>query len=128
MHNEITTRPLVDVIAELTGQSIGIKEDAYVYLDTKEQVASTLVEEAKIIQAKQAVPQILTPRQARLVLLNNGLLDDIEALAQNNRVIGIWWEYSLEIDRNNEQLLQAAAALTIDEATLDTMFIEGSTL
>ncbi len=129
MQNETTARPIVDILAELSGgRIVAIKNDTYVYLDTKEVVNSALVAEAESLQAKEQVPQKLTPRQARLLLLSHGLLDDIEALAQTDREIGIWWEYSLEIYRTNEKLLQAAELLNISNAMLDTMFAEGSVL
>ena len=74
------------------------------------------------------VPQILTPRQARLVLLEEELLDELEALIANDRVLQIWWEYSLEIKRNDERLLQAAVALKLTDEQLDNMFIRAVNL
>ena len=74
------------------------------------------------------VPQTLTPRQARLVLLEYGLLDDVERIIANNRAIQIWWEYSLEIERNNNQLIEFATIANLSEQVLDEIFIKGATL
>lgn len=68
-------------------------------------------------------PQSITPRQARLVLLQDGLLDELEVLIANDKVLQIWWEYSLEIKRNDAKLIQAAQLLGITDAQLDGMFI-----
>lgn len=82
---------------------------------------------AKIISIDTRV-SVISPRQARLILLQYGLLDDIEALLANDRALGIWWEYSLEVERDNDYLLQASSALGISDAELDRMFLEGSVL
>lgn len=72
------------------------------------------------------VPKRLTPRQARLVLLQATLLDDIEAMIATDKAMQIWWEYSLEIDRNNEHIVNSGVALGLTEEELDNLFIEGS--
>ena len=78
-----------------------------------------------IIEPPIQIPQTLTPRQARLILLKYNLLDDIEALLITDKALQIWWEYSLDVDRNNEYLLQASEALGLSSEQLDDMFIEG---
>ena len=70
----------------------------------------------------------LSPRQARLILLQYGLLDEIETLIANNKAMQIWWEYSLEIKRDDTRLLSAATTLGLTEAQLDEMFIAASKL
>lgn len=74
------------------------------------------------------VPKTLTPRQARLALLNAGLLDDIEALITTNRSLGIWWEYSLDIRRDNPELIAAAQSLNLTDTQVDQLFIDGAKL
>ena len=82
-----------------------------------------------VTQRKEELkPKVLTPRQARLVLLQYGLLDDIEELVKTNKAISIWWEYSLDIQRNDERLLEFAAIAGITPEQLDLMFLEGSKL
>ena len=72
--------------------------------------------------------KVLTPRQARLILLQYELLDDIDEIVKTNRAISIWWEYSLDIQRDDERLLEFAAIAGITDEMLDTMFLEGSKL
>ena len=71
---------------------------------------------------------IISARQARLVLLNHELLDDIELLLANDKALQIWWEYSIEIERDNHYLVQAASQLGITDEQLDAMFLEASKL
>jgi len=102
-----------------------------------DKVAITLEELEAINKAKEdeykaeqekIVPQTISPRQARLILLKYELLDDIEAMIATNRALGIWWEYSLDIARNNEYLLSACTALGITDEQLDEMFKEAGKL
>jgi len=74
------------------------------------------------------VPQMLTPRQARLALLAVGLLDEVETLLANDKAMQIWWEYSLDIQRNHEHIVVMGAALGLTELQLDNLFIEGAKL
>lgn len=70
----------------------------------------------------------LTPLQAKLQLLNMGLLDEVEAMVTTDRRIALYWECALEIQRNHPTLLQMADALGLTDAQLDEMFIEASKL
>ncbi len=85
--------------------------------------------ELMVTQRKEELkPKVLTPRQARLVLLQYGLLDDIDELVKTNKAISVWWEYSLDIQRNDERLLEFATIVGITPEQLDLMFLEGSKL
>lgn len=91
------------------------------------------VEDMKnIIQVQTSTDSInilsLSPRQARLILLQYNLLDDIEAMLLNDRAMQIWWEYSLEIRRDNLYIITACANLGLTDEQLDTMFVDGSSL
>ena len=82
-----------------------------------------------VAQRKEELkPKVLTPRQARLILLEYELLDDIEEIIKTNRAISIWWEYSLDIQRYDERLLEFASIAGITDDMLDTLFEEGSKL
>lgn len=79
-------------------------------------------------EQKDSVPTVITPRQARLALLQATLLDELEALLVTNREMQIWWEYSLDIQRNHEHIITMGSALGLTEAQLDDLFILGATL
>lgn len=81
-----------------------------------------------VIEEKIIVPQIITPRQFRLQLLSQNLLDEVEAIAAVDKATQIWFEYSLDFQRNHEMLLASAGALGMSDADIDTFFIEASKL
>lgn len=80
------------------------------------------------------VPQSVTRRQARQALLLAELLDDVEpAIAAipdpvQRRMAQIEWEDSLEFVRTRPLVIQIGAALGLDEAALDQMFITAASL
>lgn len=83
---------------------------------------------------KAQVPQQVTQRQARLVLLQNGLLDaaetainaiEDEAVRQASM---IEWEYASVIKRDSPTLQQLAPALGLTEDQLDDLFIQAAQL
>ena len=85
-------------------------------------------EELEALIRREEAKKPISPRQARLILLQYGLLDDIEAMLSTDRAMQIWWEYSLDIKRNNEHIINTGIALNLTENQLDNMFIEGSKL
>ena len=74
------------------------------------------------------VPQTITPLQAKLKLLDMGLLDEVEAMVATDRKIQLYWSEALEIKRDHATLLAMATALGLSDAQLDEMFIEASKL
>lgn len=87
----------------------------------KEQIMQkALLESSKV--------KVITPRQARLALLGVGLLDEVETLLAKDRAIQIWWEYSLDIQRNHEMIITVATQLGMSEEDMDNFFIEASKL
>lgn len=66
----------------------------------------------------------VTPRQARLVLLQAGYLDAAEAMLAlpENKAAQITWEYALEIKRSDPLIAAIGGALGLTEAQIDAMF------
>ena len=65
----------------------------------------------------------ITPRQARLALLNAGLLDAVEAyVATQPRSVQIEWEFASEIRRDWPPVVQAASALGLTAEQVDALF------
>lgn len=80
------------------------------------------------------VPSEITPRQARLVLAKHGLLTNVsDAIAaiedeQQRQMVEIEWEYATSIERRAEWVNTLHAALGLDQAGVDNLFIEAATL
>lgn len=75
------------------------------------------------------VPQSVTPRQVRLVLLSQGLLASVEAMiAQQDEATRIAWQYASEFRRDDPLLLSLATSLNLTEQQLDDFFIAANTL
>ena len=77
------------------------------------------------------IPPVVIPdismRQARLALLQDGLLDDIES-AMSTPEYKIWWEYSTVVERNNYLVKDILAILGKSESDIDAMFLRASQL
>lgn len=80
-------------------------------------------------QPDPVVPFSITPRQARLLLLQQNLLADVETLiAQQDEATKITWQYALEFRRDDPLLNQLAQNLNLTQEQLDQFFIEASAL
>lgn len=75
------------------------------------------------------VPQVVTIRQAKLALLQAGLLDDVDAaVAQADRATQIEWEYATEVKRGWPTLLTLQTALGMTNEQVDELFIRAASL
>ena len=74
------------------------------------------------------VPYSITPRQARLILLDKGLLDDVDTLVKEDRKLSIYWEYATEIVRTDPVLEELSTLIGLSDTDLDGLFIEASML
>ena len=79
------------------------------------------------------VPPSVTMRQARLALLGAGLLDDIDAAinalpSPQKEAARIEWEYATDVQRSSGLVPMMGAALGLDDAALDALFIEAAAL
>ena len=74
------------------------------------------------------LPQVITMRQARLQLLEVGLLDDIEAFVALDRKSQIDWEYANEVYRQSPLIELVKGALNLTDTQIDNMFVEASKL
>jgi hypothetical protein len=76
----------------------------------------------------EPVPSVVTMRQARLVLLQAGLLDQVEgALAViedplERSSAQITWEYSTEVERDNSLVILLSTAFNLTTEQVDSMF------
>lgn len=98
------------------------------FADTEE--ATKEEQEASYLLAKRKalVPTQITPRQLRLQLLALTLLDEVEALCASDKAMSVWFEYSLDFQRNHEMIEAMASQLGLTEEQVDEFFIEASKL
>ncbi|MCI4437555.1 MAG: hypothetical protein JHC33_12175 [Ignisphaera sp.] len=82
----------------------------------------------KLVLIPIVVPDQISPRQARLALLQDNLLDKVNSMLSNDKAMQIWWEYSLDIQRNHEHIIAMATPLGLTESQLDDLFILGGSL
>lgn len=76
-----------------------------------------------------SVPTSITPRQVRLLLLQQNLLADVEAMiAQQDEATKITWQYALEFRRDDPLLNQLATNLNLTQEQIDEFFIQASVL
>lgn len=80
-----------------------------------------------------ACPNEVTMRQARLALLDAGLLSSVQtainSLPEPARTKAqIEWDYSNALQRDNSFVATLGAALGLNEAALDNLFIAASKL
>ena len=75
------------------------------------------------------VPQTVTPRQAKIALLQAGLLDEIETVIASipdettRRIAQVEWEYAQEFRRDWQLLNQLAEQAGISQDQIDELFI-----
>ena len=76
------------------------------------------------------IPTSVSMRQARLALLNAGLLSTITAAinTRGSQEALIEWEFAATIDRGSNLVTQLAASLNLTEEQLDNLFYTASIL
>ena len=95
-----------------------------------EKIAPT-VEEEKIeeqIVDENSVPTKISRLQAKLQLLELGLLDEVEDLVAQDRKVQLYWNEADNFYRTDSILLIMATALKLTDEQLDNLFIEASKL
>lgn len=77
-----------------------------------------------------AIPKIVTMRQARLALLQQGLLQTVTDAIVNgtDEAMKIEWEYATEVRRDWPSLIALTESLNMTSADLDNLFQLASTL
>ena len=79
--------------------------------------------------AYKYVPSIVSMRQARLALLQAGLLSTVNAaISAGGDADKIEWEYAADVDRNSPLVHNMKAGLNLTDADLDSLFTLASSL
>lgn len=84
-------------------------------------------------EARKPVPQIVTMRQARLALLQAGLLSQVDAainaMAEPDRSAAqIEWEYATEVKRSSGLVQSLAVGLNLSDQQVDDLFKKADVL
>jgi hypothetical protein len=88
-----------------------------------------LVDAPAPVPGPAPVPASITARQARLALLQAGLLDQVDtAVAAAGRAAQLEWEYATTIDRGSALVEGLAASVPLTEAQLDALFTAAAVL
>jgi len=74
------------------------------------------------------IPFSITPAQGRMKLLQMGLLNQVRSEISNStdEALKIFWEYSLNWNRDNMHIATMATLLGMTEEQIDTFFIEAN--
>lgn len=98
-----------------------------VWLD-EAQTAPTLKEMEAYVEPAPTVTSV-TPRQARLALLQAGLLDKVEAAVNAaGGATKITWDWASTISRTDPLIATLATVLSLTSAQIDQLFTTASTL
>jgi hypothetical protein len=76
------------------------------------------------------VPDKISMRQMRLSLLQNNLLNNVQALvdAAGNEAYQIEWEYANDVRRDADLVALFGSELSLTEEQIDRIFIDGENL
>ena len=87
-----------------------------------------------VVPAPVIIPSVVTMRQARLALLQEGLLSDVTSAISaitdetSRQAAQIEWEYATIVDRNSTFTQQLVTALGLTNEQVDSLFLQASTL
>ncbi|MBP0492882.1 hypothetical protein [Roseomonas indoligenes] len=114
---------LIPAFVELSGpgsQSVG---EGWLY------DGSTFSEPPHAEAPQDPVPASITPRQARLALLQAGLLDEVDAaVAAAGRAAQLEWEYATVVERSGTLVESLAAGIPLTDQQVDNLFRTASSL
>lgn len=123
--------PLVDVLSKMLGKRVVMSGDKYVEFDGVKEIPQATVDLAIIekvkLEKKMSVPNSITMRQAKLHLLELGLLDEVESIISSNRAWQIEWSSST-VERVSPLIEVLKTTLALTDDVVDDMFIAASKL
>ena len=125
----IMKTPIADALLSLRPTAAwALHDEDLSTLDWRDETQTRPTDEeiaAEVERLATATPKVttVTPRQARLALLEAGLLDTIETkLRGKNKAIQIAWDYATEINRDDPLITAIAQELNLTDAAIDLLF------
>ena len=119
---------LVNFNVEQVTKEDGTAMYQYEQLRFSPPVSDEAIDKAVAKRKDEFKVKVITPRQLRLQLLSATLLDEVETMCSVNREMQIWFEYSLDFQRNHPMVEAMAVQLGLTQDDMDTFFIEASKL
>jgi hypothetical protein len=109
-----------------TGQTVIDAPDGF---DVERMADYRLVDGALVLP----VPDVISMRQARLVLLSEGLLAQVDATIAAmdepaRSAAQIEWEYATELRRDNPLVVAMQASMNLTDEQVDAMFTAGAAI
>ena len=125
--NGNTTRtPIIPNVIAPSEETI-LKNGWFIYIDNPPSYDSNTqrIERSNVeIVGSEAI----TPAQVRVALAQLQLLETVEQLISTVPLAFIWWEYALEIRRDNQYVEMIGAELGWDRNQIDQFFIQASVI
>lgn len=103
-----------------------IAENKFEYVEKIPTFEEEKIEEQ--IVDENSVPTKISRLQAKLQLLEIGLLDEVEDLVAQDRKVQLYWKEADNFYRTDSILLSMATAIGLTDEQLDELFIEASKL
>jgi hypothetical protein len=114
------------IISDLTyEQALEYPEPKEIYVDGEVVYVYT---EDDMSSQPNPVPQQVDAHQARIALLEAGLLDEVNAYiaSSSDDELKIRWEYGGKLLRNSQYVAAVAVAIGLSDAQLDELFIRAA--
>ena len=86
------------------------------------------IEEEEVLVDENVVPTKITRLQAKLQLLEIGLLDEVEEIAKQDRRVELYWNDATNFYRTDEIFLGMATTIGLSDVQLDDLFLQASKL
>lgn len=118
--NATTVKP--PIYKEGFNIKFNVEKNSFEYVE----IIKPVVEEVPVDE--NLVPTKITRLQAKLQLLEIGLLDEVEEMVKQDRRVELYWTDAQSIERNHPILNQMVMALGLTSEQLDNLFIEASKL
>lgn len=119
--NATTVKP--PIYKEGFNIKFNVEKNSFEYVE----IIKPVVEEEVPVD-ENLVPTEITRLQAKLQLLEIGLLDEVGEMVKQDRRVELYWSDAQSIERNHPILNQMATSLGLTDEQLDDLFIEASKL
>jgi len=122
--NASTTKPPVE--KEGFDIKFNVETNSFVHVEKIIKIEDEKVEELPVDENN--VPTRITPLQAKLQLLEIGLLDEVEEIVKTDRKVEIYWANAQNFNKDDEILKSMAIAINLSNEQLDDLFLQASKL